>query len=404
MKIHRLSSTDVRLCLFAIKDTGEGEEISYDYGDDSSQMEWRSMKENTESSHENAVSDGTKSQDIAKTASAMHCTTYSQVLLKTAIATVHSNAQVSMDANILFDEGAQRSFITDSLAEQLELKPKGTEAISISGFGGGADHYWDFIEDKIIRGNGPTAVKSRIGYLLSGPTQKSTEGTTSMMNILIGHKEEEYDLENFWKIESLGITPQNKEKSNAEYLENFISTNISYDAKTCKYTAKLPWKDDHKPLPSNIDIARRRTENVVRRLSNDPFLLRKYGEIINDQEKRCFIERIDNPTTSTEHAHYIPHHSVKKDSATTPIRIVYDCSCRRSQDTPSLNDCLCKEPPILNDISTLLMPFRENRYAIVTDIEKAFLQITLYEKDRYDEIFLAKGLNRPYIRVDYLPL
>ncbi|CAG2211238.1 unnamed protein product [Mytilus edulis] len=64
MKIHRLSSTDVRLCLFAIKDIGEGEEISYDYGDDSSQMEWRSMKENTESSHENAVSDGTKSWSL----------------------------------------------------------------------------------------------------------------------------------------------------------------------------------------------------------------------------------------------------------------------------------------------------------------------------------------------------
>lgn len=43
MKIQRLSPTDVRLCLFAIKDIGEGEEISYDYGDDSRQMEWRSM-------------------------------------------------------------------------------------------------------------------------------------------------------------------------------------------------------------------------------------------------------------------------------------------------------------------------------------------------------------------------
>ncbi|VDI17558.1 Hypothetical predicted protein [Mytilus galloprovincialis] len=145
--------------------------------------------------------------------------------------------------------------------------------------------------------------------------------------------------------------------------------------------SKLPWKDDHKPLPSNIDIARRRTENVVRRHSNDPFLLRKYGENINDQKKR-FIERIDNPTTSTKHAHYIPHHSVKKDSVTTPIRIVYDCSCRLSQDTPSLNDCLRKEPPILNDISTLLMRFRDTRCAVVTDIEKAFLQITLDEKDR----------------------
>ncbi|CAC5374520.1 unnamed protein product [Mytilus coruscus] len=39
--------------------------------------------------------DSSDQQDIAKTASAMHCTTYSQALLKTAIATVHSNAQVS---------------------------------------------------------------------------------------------------------------------------------------------------------------------------------------------------------------------------------------------------------------------------------------------------------------------
>ena len=33
----------------------------------------------------------------------------------------------------------------------------------------GADHYWDFIEDHIIRGNGPTAMQSKLGYLLSGP-------------------------------------------------------------------------------------------------------------------------------------------------------------------------------------------------------------------------------------------
>ena len=42
-----------------------------------------------------------------------------------------------MDANILFDEGAQRSFISQDLAQQLELKPLGTEVISISRFGGG---------------------------------------------------------------------------------------------------------------------------------------------------------------------------------------------------------------------------------------------------------------------------
>ena len=85
----------------------------------------------------------------------------------------------------------------------------------------GADYYWEFMEDKIIRGDGPTAVESKIGYLLSGPTKKSTnEGGSSMLNILISHKEEEDDLETFWKIESLGVTPQTKENTQKEPLEN----------------------------------------------------------------------------------------------------------------------------------------------------------------------------------------
>ena len=33
----------------------------------------------------------------------------------------------------------------------------------------GVDHYWDIVEDDIIRGNGPTAMSSKLGYLLSGP-------------------------------------------------------------------------------------------------------------------------------------------------------------------------------------------------------------------------------------------
>jgi allophanate hydrolase subunit 1 len=99
-----------------------------------------------------------------------------------------------------------------------------------------------------------------------------------MLNILISHKEEEYDLEKFWKIEWLGITPQVKENTQKEHLENFISINISYD--DTKYNAKLPWKEDHTPLPSNIEITRRRTDNVIRRLSDDQYLLHKYGDMI----------------------------------------------------------------------------------------------------------------------------
>ncbi|VDI05321.1 Hypothetical predicted protein [Mytilus galloprovincialis] len=112
-------------------------------------------------------------------------------------------------------------------------------------------------------------------------------------------------------------------------------------------------------------------------------MLKKYGDIIKEQELRGFIERVDELEPTINKVHYIPHHAVvKKDSSTTPIRIVYDCSCKMYQNQPSLNDCLMKTPPELNDLSKILVRFRLHRYAITTDIEKAFLHVGLNKDDR----------------------
>ena len=40
-----------------------------------------------------------------------------------------------MNANILFDEGAQRSFVTEDLAEKLNLRVDNTEVVQLSCFG-----------------------------------------------------------------------------------------------------------------------------------------------------------------------------------------------------------------------------------------------------------------------------
>ncbi|XP_056020449.1 uncharacterized protein LOC130054508 [Ostrea edulis] len=42
----------------------------------------------------------------------------------------------------------------------------------------GADYYWDFIMNHVVRGNGPTAVKSKLRYLLSGPAKNARANTT----------------------------------------------------------------------------------------------------------------------------------------------------------------------------------------------------------------------------------
>ena len=62
---------------------------------------------------------------------------------------------------------------------------------------------------------------------------------------------------------------------------------------------------------------------MVHQLSRTPELLKQYGTIIDDQERKGFIERVaDSDYTSS--THYIPHHPARKESSTTPDRIVFD--------------------------------------------------------------------------------
>ena len=74
-------------------------------------------------------------------------------------------------------------------------------------------------------------------------------------------------------------------------------------------------------------MAMGRLRSLQRQFNSDPQYCRDYSAVIAEQERRGFIERID----SADHGgsvHYLPHHGVKKNSPTTPIRVVYDCSAK----------------------------------------------------------------------------
>ena len=70
----------------------------------------------------------------------------------------------------------------------------------------GTDHYWKFVQDTIIRGDGPVAQKSNLGYLLSGPLPYSLPQTTTSIFLQMTSTvtPEEPNLENFWTVESVG--------------------------------------------------------------------------------------------------------------------------------------------------------------------------------------------------------
>ena len=101
-----------------------------------------------------------------------------------------------------------------------------------------------------------------------------------MMNIMTSHSAEEVDLERFWKVEPLGIEKVEPDQTHDSYLAECQSASITFQ--DGKYFAKLPWKHNHSVLPTNKEIAQRRTQHVILRLKRDPNLLQVYGNIINE--------------------------------------------------------------------------------------------------------------------------
>ncbi|GBM18018.1 hypothetical protein AVEN_238407-1 [Araneus ventricosus] len=84
---------------------------------------------------------------------------------------------------------------------------------------------------------------------------------------------------------------------------------------------------------------------------------------------------------SRHHEHYLPHRPVVKQQGTTKVHPVFDASSRQV-GSPSLNQCLESGPNLLELIPSLLYRFREHKYDIFDDIEKAFLQISVRPEDR----------------------
>ena len=97
-----------------------------------------SLKETTTKQPTTAISTSTPSSSsttqLAATSGQHHVASGGVCFLKTTVATVSSHG-TSVDANILFDEGSQRSFVSKRLADCLQVKPHKTEILSISTFG-----------------------------------------------------------------------------------------------------------------------------------------------------------------------------------------------------------------------------------------------------------------------------
>ena len=403
------------------------------------------------------------SENTTTSASASSRNETRRVLLQTAKTMAYKEGEsTGVPVRILFDNGSQRTYITENLRRKLNLKPIKKETVHVNTFGGenfkksvcsvvqfslrgvsderveltalsfptlctnlparvdltqyphlenlefadtlnsenekepvdilvGSDRYWDLVSGDVIKGTeGPIAVKSKFGWLLSGPVKTPVNDDVNAVSYLCIEERSPLETENdilaselkrFWDTESLGIYEQKENKTHPFLRE------IHHDGE--RYEVELPRKgSEPEPLPADLDQALNRLNSLYSRLERDKEVLQEYDNIIEEQLKLGIIEVVPESEQTKEfieqnETHYLPHFGVtRKDRETTKLRIVFDGSAKSKENNLSLNDYLENGPNFVPPIFDVLAKFRSKPIAMVADIEKAFLQISIDEKDR----------------------
>ncbi|EPB66843.1 integrase core domain protein [Ancylostoma ceylanicum] len=267
----------------------------------------------------------------------------------------------------------------------------------------GCDYLWNFMAPmgRMVLPSGLMLIPTKFGYVISGQQNMTTTKKTSVLTIQ-GSIQEKDIWDSYWSLESSGTEEYTGSQRNELHiindrvLEHFKST---IQKREDGYYVRLPWKDEHPALPDNKIIALKRLQKVLELYAHKPETLKQYDSIFREQLENGIIEEVspDDPIQG-QIVHYLPHQAVITPlKATTKMRIVFDASAHY-KDSPCLNDVLHQGPLLLPDMVGMLLRFRAHNIAVISDVEKAFLQVRLQELDRdATRCFWVRDFNLPAI-------
>ncbi|CAD5207734.1 unnamed protein product [Bursaphelenchus xylophilus] len=261
------------------------------------------------------------------------------------------------------------------------IVPNPTDPTDISQWVGGKDKYATLCP---TCDTAYTTKHSPQVFHISIPTEETpNDSSTEPVSICVKHTEQKQLsslLTKFWTLEHLGIHDDPSRNDDDLAMEAFLKT-VTRDEEG-RYVCRWPWKGTPTTLQSNFGRCLGRLRSTLRRLSANPTLLQQYSEIFSDQLTKGIIEEVPLNQPSQGPLHYIPHQPViTPDKTTTKLRVVYDASCK-TPNGKSLNDHMFRGPVLLPELVGMLLRFRVTKIPLLSDVEKAFLQLSLDERDR----------------------
>ena len=204
----------------------------------------------------------------------------------------------------------------------------------------------------------------RVGWALMSPG-KDRDTSLELLSVSATA-----DYDNLCVLDVLGLADATGEGGNvySEFKEQLRRSADGW------YETSLPWKGNHRPLPTNWEGSIRRMTSLVRKFKRTN-MLDQYNIVIRDQISQVVVEEAPEEVSGREF--YIPHRAVIREQAeSTKLRVVYEASVREHDNAPSLNECLYTGPPLQNQLWSVIVRNRFHPVAIAGDLGKAFLLAT----------------------------
>ncbi|GFX81511.1 integrase catalytic domain-containing protein [Trichonephila clavipes] len=344
------------------------------------------------------------------TVDSLHSRATNEVILQTLVVNVHGIKR-ERKARAIIDTGSQKSYILRSTAEELGFNLQREEEFRHSLFGGtktrmykhkcykiylssldglievllGAD-----VAGKLITGRreelktGLVALETKLGWTLMGKVPRYTDKKDTSMNIVTMLSQEDIPVSSLWDLEMLGIRDTIEQNSREEkekaVMSHFLET--VRQKEDGRYEVHMPWKVDWAFLTDNYELCLKRLESTTRKLEKIGFR-EKYHEVFREWLAEGVIEEVPGKELPVR-THYLPHRPVIKETSATSsmkIRPVFDASAKINNH-PSLNDCLETGNNLIESVPAILARFRLKPIGVISDIRRAFLQISLHGKDR----------------------
>lgn len=252
----------------------------------------------------------------------------------------------------------------------------------------GADLFWDLIGSKqhSLGPNNPILRSSKLGWLISGPIiQNNSNKNSTFCNFAISNAELHDELTKFWELETFYKNQPHLSEEEKLCEQHFIANTERLP--NGQFSVKLPLVDSPDCLGDSYPMAKKRFLNLENRFNKQPEVKKMYTEFIHEYAELGHLTEIDTKNIGDTYF-YLPHHPViREKSETTRLRTVFDASAKSTSGL-SINDLQMTGPNIQDSLFSILIRFRQYKYALSGDIEKMYRAVSLHQSDRDLQLIL----------------